>query len=1330
MRRFAVASIIGWVVLALAGATPAFAIPSPELVVGSFTSVSQLIALAVALIGGSATLVTMRVRNRGEATLSRWVLAVVAGAAVLLTGSVGLNLYQYVGKKNERQARLEDTLLRPSRLPAGSATDPDMKELNYGEQLKHPLRISTDEAAQMLAATARGERNDLVFLDVREAAEREMGTLPGVTFVRFPDFKASNIDFTGKQAVLFCHNGNRSSETCEALKKLGIDCRFMVGGLEKWVVEGRPMTGLATRSLKDLRAVPDYPNHHTLLDTPDVRRLVKDRTAMFVDIRYPTDFAEQHIPGAINLSLRRMPTPELKDRIAQLPRRPIILPCYDRRGCFFAEVLGYELAQGGHEVLGRYTLPWEYFVARPRPPHVEQWIRENDRSIWVKAASSLAGAISDVGRWTGLIGAIVLLAILSRLLVLPFSVKAERDQIGARALSGELDALKSRLKNDPRRRLRAIRAFYRRHGMTPLRNLLALLFLPIMAVALLAVEQTASRSEAHFLWITSLGRPDPWLALPVLFAALIALYVDMAFVRNRRQRVAAWAIALPLLTAIGAFLSAGAVIYLVASAALLLVQRMVLAGAFARLRQAWDRARLPNRIITLDEPARLSGHGNKAYRLARMRAQGVPVPNGLLLPGEFLEEFASAPAEWRRTRLDRLWRHLGAERLAVRSSAAGEDNEQRSFAGVFASVLDVDRDGFEAAVLKVMASFSSERAKSYAEAVGKGSVLVQRMVAADYAGVLFTQDPAAGGLAMIELVEGTAENLVSGSVRPQAYRFGRASGELYGEEKPPIDLQPLLALGRRVEALFGAPQDVEWTWKQGEFYVVQSRNITSRMPPVQRSLARVLDLATGGPPDETAFAKNELCEMLPRPTPLSLSLMDDLWASGGSVDLASRRLGLLYPVEENAPSYLVTVLGRLYVNKSEERRRTLNIGPFASRRLARSADQIERDFREAFLPRFLAEARLAQTIDFARLPTPDLFDALEHMYDKFVHETHVEVDVVNIAARFYLSQAREALAQHRLDPSGHLGNIPETSEARAFGAAALAAQNEQRALLAVAVGHRAVLDYELSEARYAENPPALAGLMPTHRPPVLRLAARPDDEALANAGKTVVAAVATARRFQALKEDARHHSLRELAVLRRAILALDRRLGFAGLSFFLRFDELLSLRAGPHDVARGVAAERREERKILLEHAPAAAALSARDLERLSMGGQAASDSRPGLVQGTRVSGSGALAGRARVIADADAECGRPIDGFEEGDIIVASMIHPAWLPYFKRAGGLVCEVGGWLSHAAILAREYNVTMIVGARGLSAIADGSELRLHPDGTVETLGEVEPLRAIA
>ncbi len=772
------------VVLCLLGTGSAHAIPSPELIVGSFVSLSQLFALLSAILGGGAAYATLQARRSGAQRGSRSLMVAAAAMFLLLTASVAANVYQYVAQTNERQERLESTLLRPSRAPAGLPNDPDAKDLNFIAQGKHPLRISTEESAKLLAAKNRGESDEYVFLDVREAAEQAMGSLRGATIVRFPDLKKANLDLTNKKVILLCHNGNRSSETCEEMKKLGIDCRFMVGGLEKWIVEGRDMTGMSTRNVAELRAITNYPNRNTLLDTAQVKSLVENEKAILVDIRYPTDFAENHIAGAINLSLRRMPTEVMNEQIAKLPKRPIVLPCYDRGGCFFAEVLGAELTQAGHDVRGRYTLPWEYFIARPRPRHVEAWIEEQNRGIWAKTATWLAGLLSSLSQWTGVALAIVLLAALSRLLVLPFSVKAERDQIRARAATGELNELEARLKDDPVLRTRAIRAFYKRHGITPVQNLLALAFLPVMALALVAVQELALQANVGLLWIPDLAMRDPLFILPLLFGVLITLYVDLAFVTKATHRVIVWLAVLPAMVATGVLFGAGANIYLIASAVLLLVQRMWIGGQFAAMANAWRRKRLPDGVIALDDVSRLADKGNKAYRLAQMRAAGMPVPNGLLLSAGFLTTLTASSDATRRRLLDRIWSQVGGERLAVRSSSSNEDSAGLSFAGVFESVINVDRAGLEMAIAKVRASFEAARVSAYLHQGGNGSVLVQRMVHAEYAGVLFTRDPAAGGLAMVEVVEGTAENLVSGLVRPQTCRFGRVSKKPFGKAAP------------------------------------------------------------------------------------------------------------------------------------------------------------------------------------------------------------------------------------------------------------------------------------------------------------------------------------------------------------------------------------------------------------------------------------------------------------------------------------------------------------------------------------------------------------------
>ncbi len=1307
------------VVAYLSGSSQAFAIPSPELVVGSFVSISQLLALMSAVLGGGAAYATMRARKRGgSGAMSRGLIYIAAGLFAAMTLSIVANIWQYVAQNNERQARLESTLLRPFHAPAGLPADLGAKEITFTQQLKHPLRISTEETEKLLAAHNRGEADQYVFLDVRENAEQSMGSLKGATIVRFPDLKKANLDLTGKKVILFCHNGNRSSETAEVMAKQGIDAKFVVGGLEKWVVEGRDMDGLSARDLASLRAIPDYRNRNTLLDTAQVKALVDREKATLVDIRYPTDFAASHIDGAINLSLRRMPTEVMNEHIAKLPKRPIVLPCYDRSGCFFAEVLGHELTKAGHDVRGRYTLPWEYFVERARPPYVETWIAENNKGVFAKSAYYVAGAMSAVSRWTGVVAVIALLALISRLFVLPFSLKSERDQIRGRAAADELESLKARFKDDPVRRTDAVRGFYKRHGITPARNLLALAFLPVMAVALTAVQDLATQTDGAFLWTPGLGYRDPWFVLPLVFGVLITLYVDLAFASSAKSRALIWIAVLPLMTATGRLFSAGADVYLIVSATLLLVQRLYVSGRFVQLWQAWRGSRTPQGIIAFEDVERLENCGNKAYRLARMRAAGMPVPDGVVLTPAFMARLAGMAASKRTQELSWIWRRLGKVKLAVRSSGAAEDGAGRSFAGVFESVIDVDRDGLDAAITRVQASFDAARVSSYGFSAGAGNILIQRMVDAEYSGVLFTRDPSAGGLAMLEMVQGTAENLVSGTVRPLSFRFGRVTKKMFGKDAAPIDLGPLLQMGDVAERLFGGPQDMEWAYREGRFQLVQSRDITrpiagdADMAAMQNDLARAVELAKGAQGDQIVFAKNELSEMLPRPTPLSLSLMESLWAAGGSVDLAARELGLRYRVEEGS-TYLVTILGRLYVNKREEQARALVISALAARRLVRAADRIERDFREQFLPQFMDETRLLKVVDFEKLSTADLVAEIKRLHDRFVFDTHVAVDVVNIAAGLYLDRARKVLSAAAIDPSSLLGHIPETHEARALAEVNAESAKSRRWLLLKHFGHRAVLDYELAEPRYAEDINTLNRMVAGRG-----VAGHPGYQGTPALSKAQARIVDIARRFQALKEDAKHHSLSELAVLRRAVMALDRRFGLDGRAFNLRFDELLSLN-GKNAAAMRELARNRQDEAQRLRHSPSLPSiLLAHDLEAASAGDASEMHAMSDAIRGTRVSGSRVVEARAHVISEEDAEHGNSMEGFRDGDIIVAPMINPAWLPYFSRAGGFVSEVGGWLSHPAILAREYDVTMIVGTEGIGRIANGARLRLNLDGRVE------------
>jgi rhodanese-related sulfurtransferase/membrane protein insertase Oxa1/YidC/SpoIIIJ/phosphohistidine swiveling domain-containing protein len=1329
--RSRVACAIGAAAALVLGTTPVLAIPSPELVVGSLVSVSQLVALASAILGGGAAYAATRSRRNGLRIVSPIFVTGTIISIVLFCASLAFNIHQHLEQSKERQARLEETLSRPFRTPGSLRGDPEVKELSYAQQMRQPNGITTSDANTLLKTQQTDTHSNVVFLDVRERPEHEMGTLPGAIFLRYPDIATSPIDLKAKKVVAFCHHGDRSHEICEALRQHGIDCNFIVGGIEKWVTEQRAMEGAEAHTLDPLQLIPRYPNDRVLLDAPEVRRLVANERITFVDVRYPADFkAHGHLPDAVNFPIQRVPTADLPRAMADIPKRPLVLPCYDRRSCFFAEVAGLELTRAGYDVRGRYTQPWAYFMPSGRPPHVEAWIEKSNQGLWGKAAAYLVGLMSAVSSWIGVVGAIMALAVISRLLVLPFSLKAERDQIRSRAAAEELHGIKARLRDDPVRKVRSIRAFYKRHGFTPARNLIALLFLPLMALAVLAVQELTAQANQGFLWLPDLALRDPLRVLPCVFAALITLYVDLAFVRTGWQRIAVWIAVFPLFVATGALFGAGTDIYLATSAALLIVQRIWVSGLLPRLWQAWRYRSFGYGVYSLDDVHELVGHGNKAYRLAQMRVAGLPVPDGLLLTPMFLTAFAAASPAERRARLNRLRRRLASSLVAVRSCASEEDSAQHSFAGVFESALNVDHDGLEAAISRVRASFESGRVKSYAGTGGLGSVLIQRMIVAEYAGVLFTRDPSASGLSMIELVKGTAENLVSGTARPQTLRFGRVSGKQFGEGSPPIDLRPLLGLGRQAERLFGCPQDIEWAYAGGRFQLVQSRDITRTLAGagdqviVQDDLARVLEIAKGATADEIVFSKNELSEMLPRPTTLSLALMQALWASGGSVDLAARKLGLTYQVPEDS-TYLLTILGRLYVNEREKRARVLSIGPLASRRLLRDAERIERGFRHEFLPQYLVDVRLTEIADFDRLSVPELVEEIVRLWNRFVHETHVEIDIINIAAGFYVEHARRALSAAGLDASSFLGHMPETAEVHAFAEAAAAPAETRHWFLVRSLGHRAALDYELAEPRYSENADLLSALVDAK-------AARPQAAVTADDGlsKELARLVEIARRFETLKEDAKHHSVRELAALRRALLALDRNQRLGGLVFHLTLDEVAALQDRDVQTLRKTAVRRQEQARRLYETESLPSTLTAYELELISAGGTLSAPASSGVIRGTRVSGSCMLEARACVVSEAEVERGAELTNFQEGDIIVAPMISPAWLPYFSRAGGFISEVGGWLSHTAILAREYDVPMIVGTEGFATIANGSLLRLHLDGHVEVMDEPQKIERAA
>lgn len=203
---------------------------------------------------------------------------------------------------------------------------------------------------------------------------------------------------------------------------------------------------------------------------------------------------------------------------------------------------------------------------------------------------------------------------------------------------------------------------------------------------------------------------------------------------------------------------------------------------------------------------------------------------GLILPAEAAELIQSA------------YEDMGSQvSVAVRSSATAEDLPDASFAGQQDTYLNISgSDAVIKAVLNCFASLYNQRAISYRnknkfdENEVQMAVVVQKMVDAKAAGVMFTADPITSDrfTIAIEAVEGLGEELVSGRKTPVTWTVKDGIKQRSGG-KPCLtkeQVTALAAIGKKIEKEFGSPQDIEWCFDGMKFYIVQSRGITTLYP--------------------------------------------------------------------------------------------------------------------------------------------------------------------------------------------------------------------------------------------------------------------------------------------------------------------------------------------------------------------------------------------------------------------------------------------------------------------------------------------------------------------
>ena len=741
--------------------------------------------------------------------------------------------------------------------------------------------------------------------------------------------------------------------------------------------------------------------------------------------------------------------------------------------------------------------------------------------------------------------------------------------------------------------------------------------------------------------------------------------------------------------------------------------------------------------------------GGKAFVLARLRRAGLPVPDGFVLTAdEAIDGDHEAALATAAARLGRA--------AAVRSSATLEDTAEASFAGQYRTLLDVRAHAVARAVEAVRRSAAD--AAGYARALGLDGapapsslpVLVQCFVESHAAGVVFTRHPADPGAMLVESHAGPGQAVVSGAGRPDRYVLDRETGELRdGAPRGSLaaaDLREVFLLARRAEELLGAPQDVEWALGADGAVLLQSRPITVEGAPPRDPRLRRLTRANVG-------------EVLPDPvTPLTAATVVT-FLEHAFRDVA-RRAGLLPPnappflVLHRERLYLNLTLclemGRRLpgLDGGDAQRLVLGAGGGSSAtgtgsllawpRLAVVVVRLRRIARQ--LPAEIDSARAAvrtlpprAAIDRAEpMELIAMLDGLERA-GWVVASAHVATTGACGVRLALLARLLAALVPGEAPPRVNrlvtgLPGLESAAPVEALeflasevhqkpdwiawlaqpDAGAALRRREAPAALGARLeaflgrwGHRGVSEGELRASSWEDDPaPLLAALRAraaSPRPPGFRARAaeqigRADEAALLACLGPLRAlllrrAISGAREWVALRETTKSLAIALVDHGRDIARAAARRLVAAGRLaqeddvFFLSAaalrDALLGSAPSPAAIRRG---RRRWEAESALP-AP-------REVDLDALG---AAPPGEGELRGLGVS-AGVGLGAARVIQPGE------VARLEPGEVLVAPVLDAALGPLLASAAGAVAEMGGLLSHGAVVARELGVPCVVDVR--------------------------------
>jgi pyruvate,water dikinase len=756
---------------------------------------------------------------------------------------------------------------------------------------------------------------------------------------------------------------------------------------------------------------------------------------------------------------------------------------------------------------------------------------------------------------------------------------------------------------------------------------------------------------------------------------------------------------------------------------------------------------------------------------------------------------------------------------AVRSSATAEDLPNASFAGQLDTYLNIiGKDAILQHIRKCWASLFTERAVIYRMQNGFDhqdvllAVVIQRMIESQASGILFTADPVTSNrkVLSIDASFGLGEALVSGLVSPDHYKVldGRivkktisakklainARKEGGTEEKkmePSQQNRPTLSdeqvfelerIGRKLEAYFGCPQDIEWCLANDTLYIVQSRSITTLFP-----------VPEANDQENHVYVSVGHQQMMTDPMkPLGMSLFQltsfgPRYKAGGRlfVDvtpiLASPdgRKHLLNTMGQHDPlmkDALITIIergdfikslphdkkeqspGKRSVSSADSHAQIENDPTIVSNLMKKSQTSIEE------LKQNIQTKLGSDLIDFI---LDDISELKKILFDpkssavfmaainasswinEKMNEWLGEKNAADTLSQSVPNNITSEMGMALLDVADVIRPYPEIigylqhvkddhflEELIKFEGG----QETQEAIYKYLdkYGMRCSGEIDITKTRWSEKPitlvPTILSNIKNFEPNAgnrkfeqgRRVALKKEQELLESLkqlpngeekAKETKRMISLIRNFIGYREYPKYGMIKRYFVYKQALLKEAEQLVHLGVIqekediYYLTLEELReALRTNKLD--HQIISKRKKEYKLYEKLTPPRVITS--DGEIIE-GKYEREDLPPDAIAGLPVS-SGVIEGRARVILnieDAD---------LEDGDILVTSFTDPSWTPLFVSIKGLVTEVGGLMTHGAVIAREYGLPAVVGVENaVKLIKEGQQIRVNgTEGYIEIL----------